>query len=56
MVAGDPAASPLLIHPLAADAGGDQFHAGGKHWKSKNDPEWQILADWVRGKKLNVTN
>ena len=56
VVPGDPAASPLLAHPLAADAGGDRFHAGGKHWKSKNDPEWQTLADWVRGKKLNGTN
>ena len=30
-------------------AGGDRFHAGGKHWKSQSDPEWQILAAWVRG-------
>src|SRR5258708_38275317 len=32
-VPGDPQASPMLIHPLAAEAGGDHFHAGGKHWK-----------------------
>ena len=30
----------------------DPFHAGGKHWKSQNDPEWQTLAAWVRGEKL----
>ena len=24
--------SKLLIHMLAAEAGGDAFHAGGKHW------------------------
>jgi len=41
--------SPLLLHPLAEAAGGDRFHAGGKHWKSQSDPEWQTLAAWVRG-------
>lgn len=46
---GDPLKSTLLLHPLAETAGGDRFHAGGKHWKSQNDPEWQILAAWVRG-------
>ena len=48
---GDPQSSRLLMHPLAAAGGGDPFHAGGKHWKSQNDPEWQILATWVRGQK-----
>jgi hypothetical protein len=56
VVPGDPMASRLCKHPLAADAGGDSFHAGGKHWKSQSDPEWQTLADWVRGKKLNAKN
>ena len=46
---GSPLKSPLLLHPLAELAGGDHFHAGGKHWKSQNDPEWQTLAAWVRG-------
>ena len=44
VVPGNPMKSTLLIHPLAEDAGGDRFHAGGKHWKSQSDPEWQILA------------
>lgn len=48
VVPGDPLASRLLMHPLAADAGGDPFHAGGKHWNSQDDPEWQTLAAWVR--------
>jgi hypothetical protein len=43
--------SQLLIHPLGAEAGGDLFHNGGKHWSSQNDPEWQVLAAWVRGEK-----
>ncbi|HEY1337345.1 MAG TPA: hypothetical protein VGF59_07530 [Bryobacteraceae bacterium] len=46
---GQPLKSPLLLHPLAESAGGDRFHAGGKHWKSQSDPEWQTLADWVLG-------
>jgi hypothetical protein len=48
---GDPEASRLLMHPLAEEAGGDLFHGGGKHWDSKNNPEWQTLAQWVRGQK-----
>jgi hypothetical protein len=51
VVVGKPLASPLLLHPLAKDAGGDHFHGGGKHWKSQDDAEWQILAAWVRGEK-----
>ena len=46
---GNPAASRLLLHPLAQSAGGDPFHAGGKHWDSRDAPEWRILAAWVRG-------
>ncbi len=44
---GDPAHSRMLLHPLAESAGGDRFHAGGKHWASQSDPEWQTLAEWV---------
>jgi hypothetical protein len=51
VVPGDPDASRLLMHPLSKTAGGDPFHAGGKHWQSKSDPEWQTLASWVRGEK-----
>jgi YVTN family beta-propeller protein len=52
VVPGDPAASRLLLHPLAESAGGDPHHDGGKHWTSKDDPEWQTLAAWVRGETL----
>jgi len=41
--------SPLLVHPLAEEAGGDFFHSGGKHFTSQNDPEWQTLKAWVLG-------
>jgi YVTN family beta-propeller protein len=49
VVPGNPDASKLLLHPLAAEGGGDPMHDGGKHWKSKDDPEWQTLAAWVKG-------
>ena len=45
---GDPLASLLLINPLEQEAGGSQWHGGGKHWQSQDDPEWQTLAAWVR--------
>jgi YVTN family beta-propeller protein len=49
VIPGDPDKSRLLLHPLVVAAGGDQIHDGGKHWNSKDDPEWQTLAAWVRG-------
>jgi len=48
VVPGDPDDSRLLLHPLAPEAGGDPTHTGGKFWASKDDPEWQTLAVWVR--------
>ena len=51
VVPGNPLKSKLLMHPLAEEAGGDDFHGGGHHWQSQNDPEWQTLAAWVRGQK-----
>jgi YVTN family beta-propeller protein len=44
----DPLKSRLLLHPLAQEAGGDPSHVGGKFWTSQSDPEWQMLAAWVR--------
>jgi hypothetical protein len=37
------------MHPLAEEAGGDEFHGGGRHWTSQDNPEWKILAAWVSG-------
>jgi hypothetical protein len=51
VVPGDPQSSRLLMVPLASNAGGDPFHPGGKHWQSERDPEWQMLAAWVRGQR-----
>jgi hypothetical protein len=43
--------SPLLKHPLAGTAGGDDFHSGGRQFQSQNDPDWKAIADWARGAK-----
>ena len=55
VIPGNPDSSRLLLHPLAVEAGGDPSHDGGRHWLSKNDPEWQTLAAWVRGQKGSST-
>jgi YVTN family beta-propeller protein len=52
VVPGEPGSSPLLLHPLALSAGGDPFHSGGQQFPSQNDPDWLILADWVRGLRV----
>jgi hypothetical protein len=41
VVPGVPLKSRLLTMPLAAEAGGVAFHPGGKHWMSRDDPEWR---------------
>jgi hypothetical protein len=48
---GDPFQSRLLLHPLALEAGGTLFHNGGKHFDTRDNPEWKTMADWVRGQK-----
>lgn len=47
--------SPLLIHPLAEDAGGDFFHSGGKQFPSQNDPEWKTMKSWIMGETGSKT-
>ena len=48
---GVPMKSRLLTMPLTHEAGGTEFHPGGKHWSSQDDPEWKALADWVNSAK-----
>src|SRR5713101_4511844 len=45
--------SRLLLQPLTSEGGGTFYHSGGKHWNSFLDPEWQTLANWVCGRKVN---
>jgi|TARA_B110000116_G_scaffold136848_1_gene118752 hypothetical protein len=46
---GYPLRSRFLTHPLAPEDGGDNYHSGGRRWFSKEDPEWKMLAAWVKG-------
>ena len=48
---GNPDGSLLLMHPLAKAGGGDEFHSGGRQFESKNDPDWQTIAAWVKAAK-----
>jgi len=48
---GVPMKSRLLVMALAHEAGGIEFHPGGKHWQTQDDPEWKTLADWVKAAK-----
>ena len=55
VVPGNLTASKLLMHPLAPEAGGEfpspLVHMGGRQFASKDDPDWQTFAAWVRGAK-----
>src|SRR5947209_737216 len=46
---GDPETSLLTQHPLAAEAGGDAFHSGGRQFQSKNDKDWSTLVAFIKG-------
>ncbi len=48
---GHPMRRRFLTHPLAPEAGGDHFHSRGRRWLSQDDPEWRMLAAWVRGEQ-----
>ncbi len=52
---GYPEQSHFLHNPLHPDGGGTPMHGGGKRWESKDDPEWQELAAWVRGENRGTT-
>jgi hypothetical protein len=43
----NPKASLILMHPLAHEAGGDEFHSGGRQFLSKDDPDWKAIAAWI---------
>lgn len=51
----NPAASRLLLHPLAPEAGGDAFHSGGRQFESQNDPDWRTIARWINSGESTPT-
>jgi hypothetical protein len=53
---GDPSKSRLLLHPLSPEAGGDDFHSGGRQFPSKDDPDWKTIAAWVNGAKTTASS
>jgi len=49
---GNPLTSMLLLMPLAPEVGGiADTHQGGRQFTSQDDPDWKIMAAWVRGQK-----
>ena len=51
IVPGNPVQSRFLLKPLHPDGGGSYAHNGVRRWQSRDDPEWQMLAAWVRGER-----
>jgi hypothetical protein len=51
IIAGNPEQSRFLLKPLHPDGGGSYTHNGPRRWQSRSDPEWQMLAQWVRGER-----
>jgi hypothetical protein len=51
IVAGNPEKSRFLLKPLHPDGGGSYAHNGVRRWQNRKDPEWQMLAAWVRGER-----
>lgn len=51
IVPGNPEQSRFLLKPLHPDGGGSYTHNGPRRWQSRSDPEWQMLAQWVRGER-----
>jgi cytochrome c5 len=52
---GNPEQSRFLLKPLHPDGGGSYTHNGPRRWQTRQDPEWQMLAGWVRGEKKGST-
>ena len=55
IIPGNPEQSRFLLKPLHPDGGGTYTHNGPRRWQSRNDPEWQMLAGWVRGERKGET-
>jgi hypothetical protein len=53
VVPGKPFLGLFPSTPLAPEAGGGAFHGGGRQFASQDDPDWQIMAAWVRGEKAS---
>lgn len=53
---GQPMNSRLLLHPLEPEAGGDEFHNGGRQFASQDDPDFRTIAAWVLGETADSSD
>ena len=51
IVPGEPLKSRLLQKPLSTSEGGSPEHPGGKYWKTKDDPEYKALVEFVDSRR-----
>lgn len=51
IIPGNPEQSRFMLKPLHPDGGGTYTHNGPRRWQSQADPEWRMLAGWVRGER-----
>jgi cytochrome c553 len=51
IIPGNPEQSRFLLKPLHPDGGGSYAHNGVRRWQNREDPEFRMVADWVRGKR-----
>jgi hypothetical protein len=55
IIPGNPEQSRFMLKPLHPDGGGTYTHNGPRRWQSRDDPEWRMLAGWVRGERTGNT-
>ncbi|MEW6321208.1 MAG: hypothetical protein AB1635_08965 [Acidobacteriota bacterium] len=55
IIPGNPEQSRFLLKPLHPDGGGSYTHNGPRRWQSRDDPEWRMLAAWVRGERKGTS-
>ncbi len=51
IIPGNPEQSRFLLKPLHPDGGGSYTHNGPRRWLTRDDPEWRMLAEWVRSER-----
>jgi hypothetical protein len=51
IIPGNPEQSRFMLKPLHPDGGGSYTHNGPRRWQSRDDPEWRMLAEWIRGER-----
>ncbi len=55
IIPGNAEQSRFLLKPLHPDGGGSYTHNGPRRWQSREDPEYRMLAAWVKGERKGAT-